>query len=410
MTLSLTPLPANVGAHTRLPNTDPSTGIVTFTARPTRHAWGITQTILAALGARDDVFGAGRRHDQDLTLLPAWLHAYQTNTIAVRHANHLTDKTLLDNLLHIAEAVGADLALTCDEHETRLVDWVEQHGGRVDTNEERLLRRLAKAARPLGPSGPPLTPPGFPQFLPRIDFYGFRARCRDILTPDQFNLVDRLYTSTFQAVQADPYATVQEASTRLAATVAAHRSPGEVLTVTRAAQAAMFTHGLLLKVDIDTLLNTVRSNRHRRFTPAEVRELRAYRTPWRSAAAVLRDADLSLDEIRALTLRQVDPDGTITTFPHLLPLHADATIYLQAQRRYRLSLGASLDEPLIENVAPHIKRALRLTGSELGLPAPGAHERNIERNSDRLQSALGVSLLPLVGLRLPSPTDIKKAA
>ena len=62
MSLSLTPLPSDRRAADLLPNTDPLSGIVTFTARPSRHAWAISQTVLHAIGARSDVFGAGRRH------------------------------------------------------------------------------------------------------------------------------------------------------------------------------------------------------------------------------------------------------------------------------------------------------------------------------------------------------------
>lgn len=409
MNLSLTPMPGTVGAFTLLPNTDPSSGVVTFTARPTRHAWAVSQTILGALGARDDVFGAGRRHDQDLMVLHAWLHAYDTKVLVVRHANHLRNRTLMDNLLHIAASVGAHLALTCDENVTDLVDWVEQHGGTVHTDHEPLLRLVAETARPFRAVGE-AADTGFPQYLPRIDFYGYRARCRDILTPAQFDLVDRLYTDTFRSVRADPYATAEEASARLAATIADHRTPGEALTVARAAQAAMFTHALLLKVNVSTLLNGVRDAEHRRLTPAEVRALRAYRTPWRSSAVILRDADLSPDDIHTLTIGQVSGDGNITGVPHILPLHQDARVYLKAQRRYRLDLGAEPNDLLIDNTRAHVKRAFRLAGSELNLPTSGAHERCNDRKSNRWQRTIGVTLLPLVTAHLPSPADIKKAA
>lgn len=410
MSLSLTPLPANVGAFTLLPNTDPSTGIVTMTARPARRAYTISQALLQSLGTSEDVFGSGRRHDQDLLLLHAWLRAYDVTTVVIRHATNITDKTLLDNLMHICDAIGAHLALACDDTvTTRLNDWVEERGGTIHTGHEPLLALIEEHARP-GATVTPSAGVDFPQFLPRIDFYGFRARCRDVLTPAEFAALDSLYVTAFQEVRADPYGTVDEAVNRLAAAIANHRTPGEVLTITRAAQAAMFTHGLLLKVDVPTMLNGVRDSRHRRLTPQEVRALRAYRTPWRSTAVVLRDADLTMDEIHAVTLDQVRPDGTISGFPDMLPLHPDALVYVRAQRAYRLSLGATPDEPLIDNTRAHVKRALRLAGSELNLPTSGNHERSNERKSSHWKRGLGVALLPLITTHLPSSADIKKAA
>lgn len=413
MTLTLTPLPSHVGAHTILPNTDPSTGVLTFTARPTRHAWGVSQDLLAAVGARDDVFGAGRRHDQDLALLHAWLHAHDIQVIAVRHANNLLNRdisrTLMDNLFHIATAVGAHLALTCDDTATSwLNDWVKERGGEVHTEATPLLALLQETARSTVTSSEAAVP-DFPQFLPRVDFYGFRARCRAVLTPTQFARLDALYIDAFQEVRADPYATAHEGHDRLAAKVAAHTSPGEVLTIARAAQAALFTHGLLLKVDISSLLRGVHDAEHRRLTPSEVRALRAYRTPWRSSAIILRDADLTLNEIRTLTVANILPSGHLDGMPHL-PLHDDARTFLRAQRRYRLDLGGAQQQAFITEGARSLNQAFRRCGTELNLPSAANHEKATEARSDRWRKNLGVAILPLVGQHLPPANRIKKAA
>lgn len=413
MTLTLTPLPSHVGAYTVLPNTDPSTGVLTFTARPTRHAWGVSQDLLAALGARDDVFGAGRRHDQDLALLHAWLHAYNIQVIVVRHANNLLNRdisrTLMDNLFHVATAVGAHLALTCDETVTSwLNDWVEQRGGSVHTEDAPLLALLQATTRPVTATSQPEVA-DFPQYLPRVDFYGFRARCRAVLTPNQFARLDTLYVDAFQEVRAAPYASAQEAHDRLAARIAKHTSPGEVLTVARAAQAAMFTHGLLLKVDTSSLLRGIQESEHRRLTPSEVRALRAYRTPWRSSANILRDADLTLNDIKAMTLANVNEAGTLDGVTHL-PLHDDARTYLRAQRRYRLDEGATPSDPFITQTARSVSQAFRRCGAELNLPSSANHEKATESRSDRWRKHLGVALLPLVTQHLPQPDPAKRAA
>lgn len=119
---------------------------------------------------------------------------------------------------------------------------------------------------------------------------------------------------------------------------------------------------------------------------------------------------LSPDDIQTLAISQVTRQGQVTGVPHMLPMHPDARVYLAAQRRYRLDLGADPTESFIDNSRTHVKRAFRLAGSELNLPTAGAHERYADRKSNRWQRTLGVTLLPLVTQNLPSPADIKKAA
>lgn len=399
MSLSLTPLPSDRRAADLLPNTDPVSGIVTFTARPSRHAWAISQTVLHAIGARSDVFGAGRRHGEDLTYLHAWLHAYDTRLVVVRHATMLQSRDLLDNLLHTVTAVGAHLAVTCDDIIVgALDDWVADRSGQTHTDLRPLQQQIATLARPVPPLGNNAAP--FPQYLPRVDFYGFRARCREVLTPDEFAQVDDLYCSIFRTVRGAPFSTPTNAAAGLAGLLAHHATPGEAVVIARAAQAAMFTHGLLLKVWLPTLLNGVSDADHRRLTPAEVRSLRAYRTTWRSSAIVLADADLSADEISGLILDQVAPDGTLHAVEHLT-MHPDARVFLRAQRQYRTLNGATPSDPFITETTRYVAKAIRMGGTELNLPSPGAHQKNHERKTDKWHTDLGVTLLPLVTAHLP---------
>lgn len=400
MSLSLTPLPSNQRAADLLPNTDPHSGVVTFTARPSRHAWAISQTVLHAIGARSDVFGAGRRHGEDLTYLHAWLTAYDTRLVVVRHATMLQSRDLLDNLLHTVTSVGAHLAVTCDDIIAGpLNEWVTDRSGTIDADMRPLQRRIATQARPVPPTSD-TNDNAFPQYLPRVDFYGFRARCRDVLTPDDFAMVDDLYCRTFRTVRETPFHTSASAAEGLAALLAPHSTPGEAVAIARAAQAAMFAHGLLLKVWLPTLLNGVCDGDHRRLTAAEVRSLRAYRTAWRSSAIVLADADLTADEISDLTLAEVAPDGTLSGVEHL-PMHDDARVFLRAQRQYRILTGAASEEPFITETTRFIAKAIRMGGTELNLPAPGAHQKSNERKTDRWHTDLGVALLPLITTHLP---------
>jgi hypothetical protein len=395
----LVPLPAGQPSRRLLPPTDPSTGITTFTARPTRHAWAIGQDLLASLGADPDLYGCGRRHGEDLEYARAWLTAHEIRLVMVRHADNITSTDILDDLDHLCAAVSADLVLTCDdtggEH---LTDWVTARDGTIADlpTLQRLIAQTAHTPQDV----PPDAPVDYPTYLPRAEFYAFRARVRDVLRPDQFVLVDALYRATFQAIADKPPTSAEDAAATLRALIAEQRTPGQALTIARAAQAALFTHGLLLKVAVDALLHGTAAAAHRRMTPAEVRSLRAYRTCWRSAVAVLHDANLSKDEIHALRVDQVTEEGHLTGVDHQ-PLLADARVYLRAQRAYRVITGAAPTEPLIPETRARVTFALRRIGAELNLPAPGNHVPAEARKSDRWQHSLGVALLPLVGNSLP---------
>lgn len=408
MALSLTPLPSNRRANDFLPNTDPMTGIVTMTGRPSRHEWANSQALLHALGVRTDVDGTGRRHGEDLNLLYAWLHAYDAKVVVVRHANFIRPTAALDNLLHTVTSAGAHLAVTCDDTLTgTLADWVDDRNGTIHPTVNPLHRLLARKARTVSTEQDPTN--DFPQFLPRADFYEFRAACRDVLTPAQFAHVDTLYCDTFRTVTKAQPSTDQAASDLLFDAVANHTSTGEVLTIARATQAALFTQGHLLKIWVPRLLNGVADGDHRRLTPAEIRALRAYRTPWRSAAFVLHDADLSLDQISALTVGQVTTDGGLTGADHL-PLHPDARVYLRAQRHYRLLSGATRTDPLVTAGQPQLQRAFRRAGSQLNVPAPGNHTRRRSSRNETWRTTLGVTIAPLNPTKTNTPPLTRKAA
>jgi hypothetical protein len=406
MSLTLTPLPSNVSAKSLLPNTDPACGVVTATARPARHAWAIGQSVLAAMGIRLDLMGAGRRHGENLELLNAWLSAYKVRLLVIRHATNTRDVDLLDDLLHVCNATGIDLALTCDDAVGHhLIDWVRERSGDIDTAPDPLLERIQTATTSVDASVPTVID-DFPMLLPRVDFYAFRARCRDVLTPSQFALVDRLYVRVFKEVQGDPYGDPVEASARMTDALADTDNVGKALTTIRAAQAAMFTHGLLFKVNLGYFLTGIQDSEHRRLTPAEVRALRAYRTPWRSCVVALRDANLSRDAITALRFGNVTEDGDLTGVSHL-SLSDDARLYLRAQRILRTIHGAAQDDAFINEAKRYIGQVQRRAAVDLNLPLVPAREPSNNTRSHRWTTALGVALLPLVSQHLPSPDVIK---
>jgi hypothetical protein len=126
------------------------------------------------MGKRDDVTGAGRNHDDDLSLIQAWLSAHRVGLVVARHADWLP-ASVLDSLTLLAAAATARLALVHDDGQAQhVVDHCDRHGGTV-APWDTLARDLTPPPAPPAPDGSA----GFPAYLPRVSFPLFRAACRD---------------------------------------------------------------------------------------------------------------------------------------------------------------------------------------------------------------------------------------
>jgi len=383
-------VPAGLAHADLFPDTDPDSGTVVFTARPVRHAWAVGQDLLTALGKRDDVTGAGRRNSEDLLMIQAWLSAHQVRRVVTRHADFLTP-LVLDALTLLAAAAGVDLVLVHDNGTSQhVVDHTDRHGAPTE-DWGQLARSMPIEGRTADAIETEL-----PGYLPRVAFPLFRAACRDLLPRPEFLLVDAIYTSAFRAWREQAPATTQEAHGALTQMLKTVSGQAEAVVAVRACQASALALGNHVKVDLRTLLTEVDAGRHRRLTPAQVRALRAYRSPWRAAAVVLQDADLTNAQVLELTMGQVDRTGELSGIEGE-PLRPEALTYLRAQRTWRLLNGARDKDPFIELTSRHVHSALVLASVELNLPITPASTLLGKRRSQRWQDAVGVSLLPLQG-------------
>ncbi len=366
-----------------------------MTARPARGAgFALTQDLLTAVGIDADLEGGGRRKAEDVDVLRAWLHAHRIRVVVVTLANNLGARDAFDTLCTVVGDSGSDLLLVADEHDD------ERLAALLVSRQARFLppadvdAYLTGATSPTAAEGPPHAV-DFPVVLPRVDFFRFRARCRDVLPPDQFRMVDDLYRWAFAATLAADPGTADDGRQLFDRLVDGHDNPGMVTTVVRAVQAATFTLGRHTKVSMAELMRAVAGGRHRRMTPEEVRRLRAYRTPWRSCAAVLYDADLTVERMTCLTVGDVDADGTLGV-PHA-PMHPDALLYLRAQRALRRIQEAGDDRPLLDRSFLYVSRALRRLGTDLCLPSQDANAATEKTRSERWQYSHGLTLVPLTG-------------
>ncbi|MBR7744350.1 hypothetical protein KC207_13735 [Phycicoccus sp. BSK3Z-2] len=393
MNLTLSPTPSSRFAWESVPDTDPSSGVLTASVTMTRNSWGISQDLLRGLGARHDIAGAGQNHAEDVRLLTCWLRAYDIRLVVVRNAHLTSWPHLLTFLLDLGQSAHCDIALTQDEDVTgALPDWVEDHGGTIDPALPPLLDRIDSVSRPQHPIPASDVSP-FPAFLPDVDFYAFRGMCRDLLPHEEFTVVDDLYVRTFHAVNAEQVSTPEDVSDFLRARISSVTSEGAAVTIARATQAALFKAGIHLYVWMPTLRTAMRRDLHRQLTPAEIRSLRAYRTPWRSAAVALCDAGLTTNDIATLRLHDVDPTGNVAGLGS--PLSDDARVFMRAQRFARQTQTAADDDLFITAGAAPLRAELRHAGRELLIPVVTAQAKFNDSRKDTWRKTIGVRLSPL---------------
>lgn len=381
MNLTLTLLDSTRGAFEVLPDTDPATGTTILTARPSRHERALTQAILAGYGVDTAVSGAGRSEAEDWLYIRARLTAYGTKMLVVRHADLLTP-LMSEKLLRLAAEHGIALAFTCDDTTgADLGAWVLDNGGRCHEDSAWLTGQFSNS-----PALPLVEGEVFPRNLPSGDFYIFRARCRQLLAPDDFKFVDALYRSIAVEVSHHPFKTTQDAAEFIRDRHDSHPYPAQLKTIVRAAQAAMFREGALLKCDIDSMLNGARDGLFRHLSDDELRRLRGYRQTWRSAVWALRNSGLSVTDMSGLTL-----ESDITG----LGLPRAATELVQAHLAYRRLRGATATDPLFTDAPRYLSEAVRVAAVELGLPLAPTSERRNATIASNWHALSGINLIPL---------------
>lgn len=387
MNITLTLLDPTRGAFELVPDTEPNTGKTVCTARPSRHERALTQAVLAGYGVDPSLSGSGRSEAKDWRYIKARIADYGTTMLVVRHADLLTP-AMRQKLLLLAREHDVHLALTCDDITgADLGAWVLDNGGECHEESSWLTSQFSGAA-----AAPPVEHEDFPRHLPDGDFYVFRARCQELLDPHYFAVVDDLYRSVAIEVDANPFETKHDAADWIRARHDSHPYPAQLKTIVRAAQAAMFRHGFLLKCDLDTVLTAASDATHRRLNDSELKRLRAYRMTARPAVWALRDSGLSVTEMSGLTL-----DSDLSGLN--LPETADTLV--QAHLAYRRLEGASPTEPMFTEAERGMSNAIREAAVELGLPVPPASERRGATIASNWHAAAGIDLIPLQPRNLP---------
>jgi hypothetical protein len=321
----------------------------------------------------------------------AWLLAHDIHTIVVRAAEH-TEPGYLTTLHMLANAVGATLTF-CRNHDSgqHVIDFVRNLGGTHLASEDVIatVQRAASTQAEAHP-GTRVRPP---KHLPQYDFPLFRDACRRLLSPEEFECVDAIYVDAYETAQKEKPGTSEDVRAMLDRLYVSCSGVSEAIIVTRAVQAALFLAGEHLKADFSALAERVGNARHRRLTSEEVRSLRAYREPWRSSAAALADANMSIPDMLELPLSAISAAGDVDG----VAVHPEAHVFFRAQRLVRALEGAAPSDPLLTKSARYVDQALRAVGQDLNLTVVPAPTTTSRRQSDRWQHNLGVSVRPLTG-------------
>lgn len=378
----------------------PDDGLLIITARPHRNQYALHMDLLAGLGARDDVFCASKKPgpERELMLLQSWIVAHRIRLVVVAHADMIPMPQWFGPVTDAVEAAGAVLALVCDDDidPARIAAWldsVEGISGDVDD-----LQALLPASAPHPVTEPDVGPPNdtddFPVLLPQAAFYLFRARCRDLLPVNEFEQVDALYREAFTLFRDMPDPTADRVGAQIVASAALFTCAGQAYTFVRAAQAALFTRGLRLRVHIDPLLRAVRDDEHRPATPAELKAMRAYREPWIPVAAVVRNMELEFLNMKNMKLRNVDEEGRYTQRGLNRGVPDGARVLLRAQRHLRILEGAGPDDRFLTQDSTAIAEAFRRVKIDLNLPGIQNQRRPVDNT---WQDKLRIGVLPLAG-------------
>ena len=227
----------------------------------------------------------------------------------------------------------------------------------------------------------------FPDEVPWVDFPLFRATSRQLLTPTDFDRVDRLYRSTFQAVKTRHPSSTAEAAELLRGLLAEAPHPAMTITIVRAAQAAFLALGYLLKADLRRLYLLASQGLNQRLDRDHFLTLRDEPIPAVGAIAVLADLEWDDNTIASHPLADITPDGRIDGTSE--PTSPEAKALLATQRLHRLLEGAQPTEPFINAPERTIRIALRDVAKR-GIPIDIS--RAVTAKADRWQHQTGIHL------------------
>jgi hypothetical protein len=306
--------------------------------------------VLMALGKHFDCLERERRVRQAWELATLWITAERIGHLVVAHADDVA-YALWEDLYHLCAAAGADLWLLAADTPPRTAI-----GETFDiplrwTGPETLLDALPPAA----PEASPYRPIAMP--LPDDDFLTFRASCRSLLTPERFARLDDVYRHAYHRTAEQDWSTedaitatgkvtsIEAVATYLDRLTSDIADRGGCLVRLRAAQAALFAAGILVRLTPEPAPK--HSTPTLKLTEDVAGRLRRLVSPELCAAGALSAAGAA--DAWRLTMTDIGAGRTAADSGIVATLPAYARSLVRAQILARNLAGAKAGDPFFLN-------------------------------------------------------------
>lgn len=354
----------------------PEHGIVAVRIRPgmRRESW-LYRDILAAVGKLPSVTGTTSLTELTDITTAAWLRAHHITQLVVLDAGNAS-RQVLAHMQQFADAMEIGLWICAERHITQAIaDTVI--GRQVDVVDQRSFDRtfaLYMNRRPV----PRDHAADYPAVIPFSSYPVFIEDVERLLTPDDAHHVRTLHALTYAHFSRQLAGVPTDDQVRRLAHEAVHTAStiAKIITTVRAFQQAAFDaasihvsfHERRLAGDWAIL------GRHTALDPETWVRLRAYRQPYRGAAAAIQAAGIPIDGMHDLQLGDVG-EATVTCGGQLHALHPGSELFVRALAWERNLSGAASSDRLF--VAPS------------GAPYP---ERRLADAITVLRTEIGVNL------------------
>lgn len=366
-----------------------------------------------ALGKNPHLSGAGRNTNDRWLRVQAWVIGSSVTTMFISRVQ-LLDVRRLKSVFELALACDLEVWLLAQQQPLApqmgrlLEDWPVEEV-EMGTFRKRWRRAAASKTTPQVESG---SRQRFPR-VPLDEFVLFRATCRDLLSPDDFETVDRIFQ--WAAAEAAAWIDATDGITEEAAVAFVRGLVGpcstldEAIVRLRATQVALFRRRYLLKVDLDRVLALYAIEEQSpldEVTAAKLAQYAATRYP--AAAALALATGASPVEVAALNIGEVLHEADTVAVAGDSELPETARSLVGPHVVHRIIDGATAADPLFVMHTTDeskrgdraggraIERMLKLILHEVGVRITAARSYGgLRGRSDGWRSREGISIQQL---------------
>lgn len=336
---------------------NPSRGLLVVDITPgTRRTYQMANDILTALGKRYDISGASQTSHETWFRACAWIVGERVRDIVVCRA-HLLNGLRWERLIELAAIARARLWLVVHRPSLSRAQREAARDWGMRTMRFAEFRRRSRHAARERPSAQ--SPRRVDPDVPDEEFPIFLASSQRLLDPQAFNWLQGIYWSAHEQTLSwldNPAAPLTEIGIAEFVYALLAPAPGlsEMIVRARAAQAAAFMRGWLLKLNAQALAGAYLAVPLSALDDNACDALRLYGHPRYAATAVISLASREPPSaLERLNINDVQPDGSaVRVAGRVAEIPDGAQGILRAQLAFRLAEGANPTDPLFISVKP----------------------------------------------------------